>query len=565
MLGNGISDGIGIGYARTINNVKATYVITDVTKPSEEKKRLSRSIENLFFRLKNENSNNLNKEQNDILLGHMFFLKDPDVIQNLNKEINNGLCAEAAVEKVFKTYSEMFVSFDDTYMSQKSVDMLDISTRLICELQNKKYYDLSDLSENSILVVKEITPSMLISLGNRKIEGIIVENCGEYSHSVIIAKGLEIPMVINVGNIDDIVDGQQLIINGNSGQVIQNPTPEQVNSYWFLKKEICNENSKLREYINKEAVFDGKKIRFMANVSSEIDIKNTEALNISGIGICRTECLFMGYDHIPTEEEQYHMYIKIASAVKDKSISIRVFDVGGDKEIDWLNSNDILSNNRGIRYCLTHLDIFKNQLRAILKVSGIYSNVKILLPYISSMEEIYETKSIINELKRELEKENISFNNKIEIGAMIETPATAFIMDLLAKEVDFFSVGTNDLIHSLLVSDRYSGTMESSLLPPSVLRCIYYIIKQAHKENKPVALCGEVASNPSLIPIWLSFGFTIFSVSPSLVLKAKKAVCQTININKDIKIKELFACTTAEMIDGLINKSSLPSNVDLTK
>lgn len=263
----------------------------------------------------------------------------------------------------------------------------------------------------------------------------------------------------------------------------------------------------------------------------------------------------MGCGHIPTEAEQYDMYVKVASAVKGKDISIRVFDIGGDKEIDWLDCNEIVSNDRGIRYCLNHIDIFKNQLRAILRVSGIYSNIKILLPFVSSIEEIYETKAIIRTLMDELTLKGFPVNKNIEIGAMIETPATVFIMDLLAKEVNFFSVGTNDLIHSLLVSDRYSGKMESSLLPPSVLRCIYYVIKQAHKQNKPVALCGEVASNPNLIPIWLSFGFTIFSVSPSLVLKAKKAVCQTIDVNKAIKVQEIFDCTTAEEVDRLINES----------
>lgn len=555
MLGNGISDGVGIGYAKTIENVQTTYTVVDIGTPDEEKSRLSGGIEKLLLKIKSGNNLSLNKEQNDILLGHMFFLKDPAVIQKLNEEIDNGRCAEAAVEVVFKSYSEMFISFEDSCMAQKSVDMLDISTRLICELQDRKYYDLSNLSENSILVVKEITPSMLISLGNKKIEGIVVEKCGEYSHSVIIAKALEIPMVINVSGFDEIVDGQPLIIDGGKGKIIQNPTEEQINEYWKIKKQIYIENSKLKEYVDKKATYDGKNIRFMANVSSEIDIKNAGLLNINGVGICRTECLFMGCGHIPKEAEQYDMYVKVASAVKGKDISIRVFDIGGDKEIDWLDCDSIVSNDRGIRYCLNHIDIFKNQLRAILRVSGIYSNIKILLPFVSSIEEIYETKAIIKELTKELLTKGFSVNENIEIGAMIETPATVFIMDLLAKEVDFFSVGTNDLIHSLLVSDRYSGKMESSLLPPSVLRCIYYVIKQAHKQNKPVALCGEVASNPNLIPIWLSFGFTIFSVSPSLVLKAKKAVCQTIDVNKAVKVQKLFDCTTAEEVDRLINES----------
>ena len=555
MLGNGISDGVGIGYAKTIENVQTTYTVVDIGTPDEEKSRLSGGIEKLLLKIKSGNNLSLNKEQNDILLGHMFFLKVTAVMQKLYEEIDNGRCAEAAVEVVFKSYSEMFISFEDSCMAQKSVDMLDISTRLICELQDRKYYDLSNLSENSILVVKEITPSMLISLGNKKIEGIVVEKCGEYSHSVIIAKALELPMVINVSGFDEIVDGQPLIIDGGKGKVIQNPTEEQINEYCNIKKQIYIEKSKLREYVDKKATYDGKNIRFMANVSSEIDIKNAGLLNINGVGICRTECLFMGCGHIPTEAEQYDMYVKVASAVKGKDISIRVFDIGGDKKIDWLDCNEIVSNDRGIRYCLNHIDIFKNQLRAILRVSGIYSNIKILLPFVSSVEEIYETKAIIKELTEELLTKGFSVNENIEIGAMIETPATVFIMDLLAKEVDFFSVGTNDLIHSLLVSDRYSGKMESSLLPPSVLRCIYYVIKQAHKQNKPVALCGEVASNPNLIPIWLSFGFTIFSVSPSLVLKAKKAVCQTIDVNKAIKVQEIFDCTTAEEVDRLINES----------
>ena len=570
MLGNGISDGVGIGYAKTIENVQTTYTVVDIGTPDEEKSRLTGGIEKLLLKIKSGNNLSLNKEQNDILLGHMFFLKDPAVIQKLNEEIDNGRCAEAAVEVVFKSYSEMFISFEDSCMAQKSVDMLDISTRLICELQDRKYYDLSNLSENSILVVKEITPSMLISLGNKKIEGIVVEKCGEYSHSVIIAKALEIPMVINVSGFDEIVDGQPLIIDGGKGKIIQNPTEEQINEYWKIKKQIYIENSKLKEYVDKKATYDGKNIRFMANVSSEIDIKNAGLLNINGVGICRTECLFMGCGHIPTEAEQYDMYVKVASAVKGKDISIRVFYycLAADPSIPFGTIIKITNHNLGIESTAygivvdrggaikkNHIDIFKNQLRAILRVSGIYSNIKILLPFVSSIEEIYETKAIIKELTKELLTKGFSVNENIEIGAMIETPATVFIMDLLAKEVDFFSVGTNDLIHSLLVSDRYSGKMESSLLPPSVLRCIYYVIKQAHKQNKPVALCGEVASNPNLIPIWLSFGFTIFSVSPSLVLKAKKAVCQTIDVNKAVKVQKLFDCTTAEEVDRLINES----------
>ena len=200
MLGNGISDGVGIGYAKTIENVQTTYTVVDIGTPDEEKSRLSGGIEKLLLKIKSGNNLSLNKEQNDILLGHMFFLKDPAVIQKLNEEIDNGRCAEAAVEVVFKSYSEMFISFEDSCMAQKSVDMLDISTRLICELQDRKYYDLSNLSENSILVVKEITPSMLISLGNKKIEGIVVEKCGEYSHSVIISSNPLTFITIGISN-----------------------------------------------------------------------------------------------------------------------------------------------------------------------------------------------------------------------------------------------------------------------------------------------------------------------------------------------------------------------------
>lgn len=555
MLGKGVSDGIGVGCVKIIDKLQTGYNIVHKGTPTEEINRLSKSIENLYSRIKNGNLD-LNKEQKEILLSHLVFLKDPAVIHKLNENIYNGLCAEEAVEKVFSFFSEMFSGFEDNTMAQKSVDMTDISARLICELQNKKYYDLSHLPENTILVVKEITPSMLISLGNKRIEGIIVESCGEFSHSVIIARAVGIPMVINVKDFDFLEDGKRIIVNGSSGEIIQNPPEEELNKYWLIKRQIYLDDCELKSYISKKVTYKGKEVRFMANVSSQVDIKNGEILNINGIGICRTECLFMGYDHVPTEEEQYNVYCQMASSVNESGISIRVFDIGGDKEIDWLDSEYILPNERGIRYCLSHSEIFYTQLRAILRASGVYNNIRILLPFVSSIDEIYETKRIIKSITDELQKENIPIGKDLKLGAMIETPGAVFIMDLLAKEVDFFSVGTNDLIHSLLVSDRFSENRNTDFSPlhPAIMRCIYYIIKQAHKEKKPVALCGEIASNPYFIPIWLAFGFTIFSVSPSLVLKVKRAVCNTIENNKAMDIHKLFNCTTTDEVENLIKK-----------
>ena len=538
LKGIGASVGIGIGNAVVIKDVEL-----DIKKRVIDNFEIELEHYNKALECTKEKSKNMadalrkrvgNKEA-EILYGHVLLMSDPMLIAEIETGIRNQMLnSEYVLEEVCERFAGIFESMDDELMQQRATDMRDIKTRLQKAVLGLEDVDLSELEDNSILIAKDLTPSMTAGLDPDKVSGIITQFGGVTSHSAILARALEIPAILSVPDILDKVSNNELIcMDGEEGVLHVDPSPEII--YEFKKKQIEQEEFKkiLETYKGKESVSkDGKKVEIAANIGKPEDVKKVLEYDADGIGLFRTEFLFMDRDSIPNEEEQFEAYQKVAIAMKGKPVIIRTLDIGGDKEIPYMNitkdENPFLGY-RAIRLCLDRKDdIYRPQLRALLRTSA-FGNIKIMLPLITSIEEVYEAKNLIEEEKSRLDEQGIAYNKNIEVGVMIETAAATLISDILAKEVDFFSIGTNDLIQYTMSVDRGNDKVSYlySAFNPAVLRAIKHIISEANKAGIQVGMCGEAAADPKLIPLLLYWGLDEFSMSASYVLKSRKLVIDT--------------------------------------
>ncbi len=546
LKGIGASVGIGIGNAVVIKDVELDIKKRVIDNFEIELEHFNKALECTKEKSKNMADalrKRVGNKEAEILYGHVLLMSDPMLIAEIETGIRNQMLnSEYVLEEVCERFAGIFESMDDELMQQRATDMRDIKTRLQKAVLGLEDVDLSELEDNSILIAKDLTPSMTAGLNPDKVSGIITQFGGVTSHSAILARALEIPAILSVPDILDKVSNNELIcMDGEEGVLHVDPSPEII--YEFKKKQIEQEEFKkiLETYKGKESVSkDGKKVEIAANIGKPEDVKKVLEYDADGIGLFRTEFLFMDRDSIPNEEEQFEAYQKVAIAMKGKPVIIRTLDIGGDKEIPYMNiskdENPFLGY-RAIRLCLDRKDdIYRPQLRALLRASA-FGNIKIMLPLITSIEEVYEAKKLIEEEKSRLDEQGIAYNKNIEVGVMIETAAATLIADILAKEVDFFSIGTNDLIQYTMSVDRGNDKVSYlySVFNPAVLRAIKHIISEANKAGIQVGMCGEAAADPKLIPLLLYWGLDEFSMSASYVLKSRKLVMDT-----DIKaLKEM--------------------------
>lgn len=546
LKGIGASVGIGIGNAVVIKDVELDIKKRVIDNFEIELEHFNKALECTKEKSKNMADalrKRVGNKEAEILYGHVLLMSDPMLIAEIETGIRNQMLnSEYVLEEVCERFAGIFESMDDELMQQRATDMRDIKTRLQKAVLGLEDVDLSELEDNSILIAKDLTPSMTAGLDPDKVSGIITQFGGVTSHSAILARALEIPAILSVPDILDKVSNNELIcMDGEEGVLHVDPSPEII--YEFKKKQIEQEEFKkiLETYKGKESVSkDGKKVEIAANIGKPEDVKKVLEYDADGIGLFRTEFLFMDRDSIPNEEEQFEAYQKVAIAMKGKPVIIRTLDIGGDKEIPYMNiskdENPFLGY-RAIRLCLDRKDdIYRPQLRALLRASA-FGNIKIMLPLITSIEEVYEAKNLIEEEKSRLDEQGIAYNKNIEVGVMIETAAATLISDILAKEVDFFSIGTNDLIQYTMSVDRGNDKVSYlySAFNPAVLRAIKHIISEANKAGIQVGMCGEAAADPKLIPLLLYWGLDEFSMSASYVLKSRKLVIDT-----DIKaLKEM--------------------------
>lgn len=546
LKGIGISDGIGLGKVFVYREDALNFSRENITDIDIELDRLDNSIKETkveIDKIYDLSLKNFNEKESHIFIAHRMLLEDPEYIGGIKKKIKEEkINSEWAVMEVTKSYISLFENMKDLYIKERAIDLKDVSNRLLRSLLDIENHDFSKINEEIIIVAQDLKPSDFVQINLDMVVGIVTEIGGETSHTGIMARTMNIPGVSGIKNITKKVkDGDFIIIEGSSGQVMIDPSLEDINIHRLKQEKLEEEKKALKDMIGMESISqDGYRVRIYGNIGTINDVDDVIKNDGEGVGLYRTEFLYMNSGRLPREEDQFAAYKIAAERLKGKPLAIRTLDVGGDKEIPYLNIPQEMNpflGYRAIRFCLDNRDIFKTQLRAILRAS-VYGNIKIMFPMISSLEELRLSKSILNEVKDELRNKKIDFKEDIEIGIMVEIPSVAIQSRAFAKEVDFFSIGTNDLIQYTLAVDRGNQEIAHLYNPfnPAVLSLIRMTIENGHEEGISVGMCGEAAGNMKLIPLFLAMGLDDFSMSPSSILKARQLIR---NINKG-KIKSML-------------------------
>lgn len=533
--GTSASTGIGIGKAAVIKEEELVIRQDKVADAEAEVQRFRDALQETVKQtevLAADLATKVGEKEAEIMQGHLMLLMDPMLTGEIENAIKGeAVCGEYAIETVCNNYAAVFASMDDELMQQRATDMKDIKTRMQQVLQGIHPVDIASLPAGSVIVAKDLTPSMTAGINPANVSGIVTELGGKTSHSAILARALEIPAVVAVsGVLDSVEDGADMVLDGDAGIVIVNPSDIEKSEYEGKRQKFLKEKKELESYIGRPTVTkDGIHVELVANIGKPEDVEKVLQYDGEGVGLFRTEFLFMDRTSMPTEEEQFEAYKKVASALNGKPVIIRTLDIGGDKEIPYMglvkDENPFLGY-RAIRLCLDRKDdIYRPQLRALLRASA-FGNIKIMIPMVTCIDEIREAKALIEEIKKELDGENIAYNKEIQVGIMVETAAASLMADVFAKEVDFFSIGTNDLTQYTMSVDRGNDKIAYlySTFNPAVLRSIRHIISCGREAGIMVGMCGEAASDPMMIPLLLAFGLNEFSMSASAILRARKMI-----------------------------------------
>lgn len=565
MRGTGASSGIGIGKAVVVRDEKPEVVQVSISDKDKEVKRFEdvlAKITEATMEMAASLANKVGGKEAEILNGHVLLLSDPMLSEEIKQKIQNELVnAEFAVDGVYDMYAGMFASMDDELMQQRATDMKDLKVRILKGLLGMADVDVARLPEGSILVAEDLTPSMTAGLNPQTVYGIVTELGGRTSHSAILSRALEIPAVVAIsGLLENIHDGDTVCFDGDKGEVVIRPDADTLAEYEKKKEAYLLEKKELENYKGKPSVTkDGRKVEIVANIGKPEDAQRALEYDAEGVGLFRTEFLFMDRDNAPTEEEQFEAYKKVATLMKDKPVIIRTLDIGGDKEIPYLgieqDENPFLGY-RAIRLCLDRKeDLYRPQLRALLRASA-FGDIRIMIPLITCVDEIREAKALIREIMGDLDRENIAYNKDIQVGIMIETAASSIMADVFAKEVDFFSIGTNDLTQYTMCVDRGNAKVSYlySPLNPAVLRSLKRVITSAKEAGIMVGMCGEAAADPLLIPLLLVWGLDEFSMSASSILKSRKLVTNSSIADLEKVEKEVMKFTTEKEVREYMEK-----------
>ena len=564
-VGIAASRGIGIGSICVITEHELKYDAVKVEDTESEKARFDKAVEQ-FKKETAEMAEDIRKrigpKEAEILEGHLVMMSDPSMSGEMGKMIAAGQCAESAVEAVCDMFIGMFSKMDDDMMRQRASDISDIKVSLLKILLGIEDIDISKVAPGTILVARDLTPSMTSQIVKENVAGIITEVGGKTSHSAILARALEIPAVLSVPDITTLVkDKDTAIVDGTEGNVYINPEGDILSQYIIKREDYIKKQAELKGFLGKETVTaDGINLELFCNIGTPKDAKKAVECDGEGVGLFRSEFLFMDNTKMPTEDEQFAAYKEAAETLGGKPVIIRTLDVGGDKDIPYLNikkeENPFLGY-RAVRYCLGNRDNYMIQLRAIVRASA-FGKVKIMVPLVTCVDEIRAVKEMVAEIKKDFDANSIAYDKDIEIGCMIETASASLIADLLAKESDFFSIGTNDLTQYTMSVDRGNADVAYlySTFQPSVLRSIKHIIECGVEAGIPVGMCGEAAADPLMIPLLISFGLTEFSVNPVLVLTARCIISKWTKKDADDLAAKVMALDTEGEIQKLLKESA---------
>lgn len=555
--GIGASKGIGIGTAVLVREPDLDYSHVIPKGAETEKARLAQGIAVFIEKTRamaQAMEQQVGAHQAEILLGQIVMIEDQFMIGQMHEMIDGGQCAEAALDGVCTMYAAMFASMDDELMSQRATDIRDMNSRILKILLGHEDIDLSALPKTAVVVAHDLTPSMTAGLRKGSIAGILTEVGGMTSHSAILARTMELPAVVSVpGVMAAVKDGDLICLDGAAGVAVLQPDEEVLADYTARREAYLVQRAALEQYAGKPTITaDGKTVALYGNIGNPAEAEMVMENSGEGVGLFRTEFLFMDRAGLPSEEEQFAAYRSAAEILQGRELIIRTLDVGGDKDIPYLGlerEDNPFLGFRAVRYCLAREDVFKPQLRALLRASA-YGDVKIMVPLVTGVEELRQVKALLAELKAGLDAEGIPYNDGVQVGVMIETPAAALIADLLAKEADFFSIGTNDLTQYVMAADRGNAKVADMGVPyqPAVLRAIREVIRAGHEAGIPVGMCGEAAADPKMIPLLLHFGLDEFSVSPSAVLDTRKCIAGWTADSAAALTEQVMACATLEEV-----------------
>jgi len=529
--------GIGIGIAQVLKK-ELDIPRFAVEDSKEELDRFYRALDQSkqqVSQLLERASKNGNKDVADIMQAHLMMLDDPEFLAKVKESIENEkLNAEFAVWSVGQEYIQFFEQMTDEYLKARAADLKDITERIIRNLTGT-LLDLSQLPQNTVLVARDLAPSDTAQIDREHVVGLVTDEGGPTSHVAIMARSFQIPAVVGTKNATgEIKNGDLLVVDGNEGIVEVNPAEDSLKNYEQKQLQWKKEQSDLGELITVPSVTkDGAQVKLEANIGRPEEVEIALKFGAEGVGLFRTEFLFMDRNTLPSEEEQFEAYKKALEGMRGQVVTIRTLDIGGDKDLPYLGlqrENNPFLGWRAIRYCLDRRDVLKTQLRAILRASA-YGKAAVMFPMISSVEEVVKAKEVLEEAKAELREEGQPFDEHVKVGIMVEIPSAAVAADLLAPEVDFFSIGTNDLTQYTLAVDRDNEKVREYYNPlhPAVLRLIKRVIDVGNAFGKEVAMCGELAGDDKATEILLGLGLQVFSMTPSSIPRVKKVVLSTNN------------------------------------
>ncbi|MGO3050216.1 phosphoenolpyruvate--protein phosphotransferase [Staphylococcus casei] len=563
---NGIaaSDGVAIAKAYLLVEPDLSYNSEKVSDVDAEIKKFRNAIETSkveLTKIRNNAEENLGADKAAIFDAHLLVLDDPELIQPIEDKINNEqVNAPTALSDVTGQFITIFESMDNEYMKERAADIRDVSKRVLAHILGVELPNPSMIDESVVIIGNDLTPSDTAQLNKEFVQGFVTNIGGRTSHSAIMSRSLEIAAVVGTKSItQEVKQGDMVIVDGLTGEVIIEPTEDEVIAYQNKRERFFEDKQALQKLRDEETkTLDGKHAELAANIGTPNDLKGVIENGAEGIGLYRTEFLYMGRDEMPSEDEQFEAYKKVLETMEDKRVVVRTLDIGGDKELPYLNLPEEMNpflGYRAIRLCLDQPDIFRPQLRALLRAS-VYGKLNIMFPMVATIQEFRDAKALLLEEKDNLTQEGVEVSDDIELGIMVEIPSTAALADVFAKEVDFFSIGTNDLIQYTMAADRMSERVSYLYQPynPSILRLVKQVIEASHNEGKWTGMCGEMAGDEIAIPLLLGLGLDEFSMSATSVLKARRQIKALSQNEMEELAQRAINCATSEEVQDLVNQ-----------
>ncbi len=562
--GIGASDGIVISKVYKYEQVEPVVELRNITDVKGEIAHFEDCVEKSIAEIegiKEKATQSMDEETGAIFGAHIEILKDPEIIEGVKSAIENDeVAADFALKTVTDTFIAIFEAMDNEYIRERAADIKDVTKRLLCHLQGLTVANLSEISEEVIVVAKDLTPSDTATLNRKFVKGFITDIGGRTSHSAIMARTLEIPAVVGTNDFFEKVEsGDIVILNGLAGEVIINPSEEELSTYDEKIKEY-NEQKKIWDtFRDKESLTkDGVHIELVGNIGNPEDAKGVVSNGGDGVGLYRTEFLYMGKSDFPTEDEQYEAYKEVLTSMGDKPVVVRTLDIGGDKHLDYLPMDEELNpflGVRALRLCLAKKDLFEVQLRALLRAS-VHGNLHIMFPMVATLNEFRAAKKFLKEVEEKLKEEHKELEPNYKLGIMVEIPATALLADVFAKEVDFFSIGTNDLVQYTFAADRMNENVSYLYQPynPSLLRLIKMVGDSANKNGKWAGMCGEMAGEVTALPLLVGLGLKELSMSAMSILRSRHLLSKLNKKDCENLVNEAINMDSNEAVKELVDK-----------